>query len=259
MILWATLLLVAITNAVATTHDNKESVVSKEYRVSGFTGLRNEHAVTVHYTQGSSFSVKAEGSEKQIERLKIEVKDGILVVSHDQKDKKGNNEKNTISLYITSPDMNHIENKGVLNFDTETLKTGDFDINSSGVLRIDVSNLSCTDAEFDLKGVSKLDIQMEAKTLKMNDKGVTNGDLKVKADQLDIDSKGVDSTDIDFKGKEVKVRKSGTGTITLDVDCQRLEATNSGVGKLAISGTADDTSIQNTGVTKIDVSKLNKF
>ena len=259
MILWATLMLVAITNAVASTHDNNESVVTKEYRLSGFTGLRIEHAVTVHYTQGSSFSVKAEGSEKQIERLKIEVKDGILVVSHEQKDKKGNNEKNTISLYITSPDMNRLENKGVLNFNTETLKTGDFNLTSSGVLRIDVTDLSCADAEFNFKGVSKLDIQMEAKTLKMNDKGVTNGDIEVKADQLDVDSEGVDNIDIKFKGKEAKVKKSGTGTISLEVDCQHLEATNSGVGKIVVSGTADDTSIQNSGVTKIDVSKLNKF
>ena len=207
MILWATLMLFAITNAVASTHHNNESVVTKEYHLSGFTGLRNDHAVTVHYTQGSSFSVKAEGSEKQIERLKIEVKDGMLVVSHDQKDKKGYNEKNTLSLYITSPDMNCLENKGVLNFETETLKTGDFNLTSSGVLRIDVTDLSCADAEFNLKGVSKLDIEIEAKTLKMNDSGVTNGDLKVKADQLDIDSKGVDSTDIDYKGKEAKVRR----------------------------------------------------
>jgi len=141
IILWATLMLVAITNAVASTSDHNESVVTKEYRLSGFSGLRNEHVVTVHYTQGSSFSVKAEGSEKQIERLKIEVKNGMLVVYHEQKDDKNNNEKNTISLFITSPDMNRIENKGVLNFDTENLKTGDFNLTSSGVLRIDVNKI----------------------------------------------------------------------------------------------------------------------
>lgn len=259
MILWATLTLVAITNAVASTHDNNKSVVTKEYRLSGFTGLRNEHAVTVHYTQGSSFSVKAEGSEKQIEHLKIEIKDGVLVVSHEQKDKKGNNEKNTISLYITSPDMNRLENKGVLNFNAESLKTGDFHLTNNGVLHMEVDKLSCKDAECILKGVSNLDVKMDAKTLKINDSGVTKGDMEVKADQLDIDSKGVDKIDVKFKGKEIKVKKSGTGTIALDVDCQRLDAANSGVGKLAISGTADDTSIQNTGVTKIDVSKLNKF
>jgi len=258
MILWATLMLFAITNAVASTHHNNESVVTKGYHLSGFTGLRNDHAVTIHYTQGNTYSIKAEGTEQQIERLKIEVKDGVLVVFH-EKDKKGNNEKHSVSLYITSPEMNSIENKGVLNFHAENIKTGDFHLTNNGVLHMDIDEISCKDAEFNLKGVSKLDIEIEAKTLKMNDSGVTKGDLKVKADQLDIESKGVDSTDIDFKGKEAKVKKSGTGTITLDVDCQRLNATNSGVGKLVISGTADDTSIQNSGVTKIDVSKLNKF
>ena len=259
MILWATLMLVAFTNAVASTHNNNESVVTKEYRLSGFTGLRNEHAVTVHYTQGNSYSIKAEGSEQQIERLKIEVKDGVLVVSHEQKDKKGNNEKNTISLYITSPDMNRLENKGVLNFNAESLKTGDFHLTNNGVIHLEVDKLSCKDAECILKGVSNLDVKMDAKSLKINDSGVTKGDIEVKADQLDIDSKGVDDFDVKFKGKGVNVKKSGTGTITLDVDCQHLDVTNSGVGKLAISGTADDTSIQNSGVTKIDVSKLNKF
>ena len=257
MILWATLALMTMTYAQASTSTKKETVISKEYNLTGFSGLKVNHAVIVHYTQANEYSVKVEATEEQLKELKVEVSNGLLVISHEKQKKDGNNK--TLTFYISSPDMNHIDNKGVLTFETERLKTNDFSLQSNGVLRIDVSNLSCTDAEFNLKGVSKLDIQMEAKTLKMNDKGVTNGDIEVKADQLDVDSEGVDNIDIKFKGKEAKVKKSGTGTISLEVDCQHLEATNSGIGKIVVSGTADSTSIQNSGVTKIDVSKLNKF
>ena len=232
MILWAAMALAAMGNVMASTAVNDDTVISKEYKLTGFSGLRANHAVTIHYTQGSTYSIKAEGSAKQIDRLKLEVKDGLLMVSDEQKEKNNvNNEKQMLTLYITSPDMNRLENKGVLNFDTDKLK----------------------------KGVSDLDAHIDGTTLKMNDNGVTKGELVVKTDKLDIHSSGVDNIEVDYKGKEVSVRKSGTGTINLHVDCEKLDATNSGVGKIVLSGTADDTSIQNTGVTKIDVSKLNQF
>ena len=259
MILWAAMALAAMSNTQASTNVNDDTVISKEYKLAGFSGLRTNHAVTVHYTQGSSYSIKAEGSARQIERLKLEVKDGWLVVSDEKKDKQGSNEQQMLTLYITSPDMNRLENKGVLHFDTDKLKTGDFHLVSSGVLRLDAQQISCQEAACELKGVSNLEALFDAATLKMNDSGVTKGELTVKADKLDIHSSGVDNIKVDYKGKEVSVRKSGTGTISLQVDCEKLVATNSGVGKIVLSGTADDTSIQNTGVTKIDVSKLNQF
>ena len=259
MILWAAMALAAMSNMQASTIVNDDTVIRKEYKLTGFSGLRTNHAVTVHYTQGSSYSIKAEGSARQIERLKLEVKDGWLVVSDEKKDKQGSNEQQMLTLYITSPDMNRLENKGVLHFDTDKLKTGDFQLISSGVLHLDAQQISCQEATCEFKGVSNLEALFDAATLKMNDSGVTKGELTVKADKLDIRSSGVDNIEVDYKGKEVSVRKSGTGTISLQVDCEKLVATNSGVGKIVLSGTADDTSIQNTGVTKIDVSKLNRF
>ncbi|MCR5573350.1 MAG: DUF2807 domain-containing protein [Bacteroidaceae bacterium] len=259
MILWAAMTLMTMSYAQASDKANNDNVITKEFKLSGFSGIKNNHAVTVHYTQGNNFYIKAEGSEKQIERLSLEVKDGVLVVSDKQKDKKNNIEKQTLTLYITSPDMNCLENKGVLNFDTDNLKTGNFTLNSNGVLHLEISQLNCSEAAFNLKGVSSLDMQIDAKALDFNSSGVSKGEMKVKADKLDIASNGVDSMEFDFNGQEVKVKKSGTGTINLQVDCQKLDASNSGVGKLVISGTADETSIQNSGITKIDVSKLNKF
>jgi hypothetical protein len=259
MILWAAMALAAMSNMQASNIVNDDATISKEYNLTGFSGLRTNHAVKVHYTQGNTYSIKAEGSERQLERLKLEVKDGLLEVSDKQKDKKGSNEKQMLTLYITSPDMNRLENKGVLNFDTDKLKTDDFHLVSSGVLRLDAQQISCQEATCELKGVSNLDAHIDGTLLKMNDKGVTKGELVVKADKLDIQSSGVDNIEVDYKGKEVSVRKSGTGTISLQVDCEKLNATNSGVGKIVLSGTADDTSIQNTGITKIDVSKLNQF
>lgn len=260
MILWAAMALAAMSNMQASTIVYEDAVISKEYNLTGFSGLRTNHAVKVHYTQGNTYSIKAEGSARQLERLKLEVKDGLLVVSDERKEKNNaNNEKQMVTLYITSPDMKRLENKGVLNFDTDKLKTGDFHLVSSGVLHLDAQQISCQEATCDLKGVSNLDAHIDGTLLKMNDKGVTKGELVVKADKLDIQSSGVDNIEVDYKGKEVSVRKSGTGTISLQVDCEKLDATNSGVGKIVLSGTADDTSIQNTGVTKIDVSKLNQF
>ncbi|MBO7418969.1 MAG: DUF2807 domain-containing protein [Bacteroidaceae bacterium] len=257
MILWAALTLITMTNAEASTHINNESIVSKEFNLSGFSGLKNNHAVKIYYTQGNTFSIKAEGSAEQLERLNLEVKDGLLVVS--QKDKKSSNEKQMLTLYITSPDMNRLENNGVLNFDTNKLKTGDFHLSSNGVLNLEAQQISCAEATCDLKGVSNLDAHIEGTKLKMNDSGTTNGELVVNADKLEINSSGVDNIEVNYKGKEVSVIKSGVGTISLQVDCEKLDATNSGVGKIVLSGTADDTSIKNTGVTKIDVSKLNQF
>lgn len=258
-ILFLGLVLACVAGVKADNKVNKESVVTKEYRLSGFSGLKVDYAVNVHYTQGKDFSIKAEGTEKQIKRMKLEVQGGILVISDSEKDKKSSNEKHSVVLYITSPDMNSLENNGVLKFDAESVKTGDFKLKNTGVLNMEAEQLTCTEADFSLKGVSNVELKMNAKSLTLNNNGVTKGELTLKADQVDINSSGVDATEVDFKGKEAVVKKSGTGTISLKVDCQRLDASNSGVGKLVISGTADETSINNSGITKIDVSNLNKF
>ena len=250
LILGVALGVATISNIQASALVNDGPIISKDYNLTGFSGLKNNHAVNIHYTQGNTYSIKAEGSAKQIESLKLVVKDGILVVANDQEKKKSSNEKQMLTLYITSPDMSSLENKGVLNFNTDKLKTDNLHISSSGVFHLKAQQITCPETTCELKGVTNLDL---------NDRGVTKGDLVVNTDKLDIQSSGVDNIKVDYKGKEVSVRKSGTGTISLQVDCEKLDATNSGVGKIILSGTADETSIRNTGVTKIDVSELNQF
>lgn len=259
IILGVALGLATIGNIQASTLFNDDSIISKDYNLTGFSGLRNHHVVRIHYTQGSTFNIKAEGSEKQIESLILEVKDGILVVRNDQKKKKNSNENQMLTLYITSPDMNSLENKGVLNFNADKLKTDNLHVSNSGVLNLNALQISCPEATWEIKGVTDLDVHFDGTLLNLNNRGVTKGKLVVKTDKLDIHSSGVDNIKVDYKGIEASVNKRGTGTISLQVDCEKLDATNSGVGKIILSGTADETSIRNTGVTKIDVSKLNQF
>ena len=259
LILGVALGVATISNIQASALVNDGPIISKDYNLTGFSGLKNNHAVNIHYTQGNTYSIKAEGSAKQIESLKLVVKDGILVVANDQEKKKSSNEKQMLTLYITSPDMSSLENKGVLNFNTDKLKTDNLHISSSGVFHLKAQQITCPETTCELKGVTNLDVHFDGTLLNLNDRGVTKGDLVVNTDKLDIQSSGVDNIKVDYKGKEVSVRKSGTGTISLQVDCEKLDATNSGVGKIVLSGTADETSIRNTGVTKIDVSELNKF
>lgn len=259
IILGVALGLATISNIQASTLVNDDPIINKDYNLTGFSGLKNNHAVIIHYTQGNTYSIKAEGSAKQIESLQLEVKEGILVVANDQKKKKNSNEKQRLTLYITSPDLNSLENKGVLNFNANKLETNNFHLRSSGVLHFEAQQIICPKTTCELKGVTNLDAHFDGTLLNLNDRGVTKGDLVVNTEKLDIQSSGVDNIEVEFKGKEVSVRKSGTGTISLHVDCEKLDATNSGVGKIVLSGTADETSIRNTGVTKIDVSKLNQF
>ena len=222
-----------------------------------FTGELSKEFLSVMKSSFDKGVMLVEGSGEG-KNLILEVSDGMLVISH-KKQKESSNNNKTMTFYITSPDMNRIDNKGVMTFETECLKTNDFSLQSNGVLRMNPKLVSCSNATCDLTGVTNLNFQFDAKSLNFKSKGVTNGEMKVKAGNLDISSSGVDNIEFDFKGQEVKSKKSGTGTISLEVDCQHLEATNSGVGKIVVSGTADSTSIQNSGVTKIDVSKLNKF
>ena len=257
-ILFAACLFAASMGTPAFGATNDDPIVTKEYKLSDFTGLLIDHAVNIEYTQGSSYTVKAEGTAEQIGKLIVEVEGDVLKITH-VKDKKNNGEKHPVKFFISSPKMESITNNGVLHFEANQLKADDFKLNSKGVSNFNIKNMKLRDAVFEHSGVINFDMEIDAKSLTLQDKGVTNGEIKISADLLDIHSSGVNNLSFNFKGKEVKVSKSGTGTIELTVDCERLEASNSGVGKLAISGTADDTKINNSGVTKIDVSKLNKF
>ena len=83
LILGVALGVATISNIQASALVNDGPIISKDYNLTGFSGLKNNHAVNIHYTQGNTYSIKAEGSAKQIESLKLVVKDGILVVAND--------------------------------------------------------------------------------------------------------------------------------------------------------------------------------
>ena len=86
--------------------------VERNYPVSGFTGVAVAGAYDVTVHSGPATSVSANGSETALDNMRIEVKDGTLVISHAQHRMfgigwggwQGNG---PVSLVVTVPGLDH--------------------------------------------------------------------------------------------------------------------------------------------------------
>lgn len=107
--------------------DNNE--VEKTLNLGKFSGIKSEVSLDIHYTQGSKRSVRISARQDVIDQTDISVMDGVLVLKkkNDDPEYKNNNEKNKITMYLTAPDINSLENTGIMGF-----RTGTF--NSDGLL-----------------------------------------------------------------------------------------------------------------------------
>ena len=68
------------------------------------------------FTQSAGCACRLEGPSEFVEKTRVTVKNGTLVISY--KDKNAKNIKN-LTLYITAPDLSKVKIDGVGNFDAK--------------------------------------------------------------------------------------------------------------------------------------------
>lgn len=212
-VLLAGLFMAVLVNAQQVNDPNAEVREAKN-----FHGISVSSSFDVYLSQSSSEAVAVSASEtKYRDRIKVEVKDGILHIRYDNEGLHWSSGNKKLKAYISFKDIDQLTVNGACDvFITGTLKADELTIKQSGAS--------------DLKG--KLDV----KKLSVDLSGASDITVSGTASQLDVEASGAS----DFKGFDLvtemcSARASGASDIKITVN-KELSAQASGASDVRYKG-----------------------
>lgn len=185
-----------------------EKVVN--YETQPFTQVEMNGVGNIIFTQGSDYSVRAEGDSALIEKTMVTFENGMMKVSQ----KPNTKSKNGLSFYVTAPSLQKVESNGVGSF--ESTADVNFDNNfmfeSNGVGSVKIKNFSCKNFKYDQEGVGSSDLSIKCENANVSSAGVGSCKLEIEADTLRISVDGVGSVKV--KGHVKKYEHQGTSFVS---------------------------------------------
>lgn len=242
-----------MTATAGLTDDNK---VEKTLNLGRFSGIKSEVSLDIHYTQGSKRSVRISARQDVIDQTDISVMDGVLVLrkKNDNPEYKNNNEKNKITMYLTAPDINSLENTGIMGFHTGTFNSDGLLIRNKGILNLKTQDIHANGAngmQIHNSGKLNADVPTINTTLMLVDNNgimsLNNSDIK--GGSLTIDNSGKIDLSANVEGSSAKLKNSGIykmeGSFSLT---DAYAYTNSGRSDITGNVTARTISMKNSGI-----------
>jgi hypothetical protein len=210
---------------------------AEKRNVTGFHGIRVSHAFDVYLSQSNEETVAVSAAETKFrDRIKVEVKSGILHVSYDNQGIWNTGNKK-LKAYISFKNIDELEISGAC----DVVISGEIKAND---LKIGMSGAS------DLKG--KLDVKNLSVNLSgASDMTVTGGT----ATQLRIDASGAS----DFKGFDLitevcDAEASGASDIKITVN-KELSAQASGASSVHYKGEGVIKELKTSGASSVSKTR----
>jgi len=221
----------AATSACGKTHgESGGPTVSRNYQVGAFDQIEVAGPYNVQVRTGANPSVSAKGSEKMIEHMVVEVRNGKLEI-HSERQKgwfnKGWNFHGKVDLVVTVPQLRGASIAGSGDIKVDQIKGDSFDGEVAGSGGLDVATLDVQTLKLAIAGSG----------------GTKVGSGRAQNAKFDIAGSG----DIDAKGVQAQtadVSIAGSGSIA---------ANASGTADVSIMGSGD---VLLTGGAKCKISKV---
>jgi len=207
---------------------NAEVRQAKDYH-----GISVSNAFDVYITQGNEEAVAVSAAEvKHRERIKVEVKAGILYVDYDRDGKSWSSGNKKLKAYISFKQIDLLKVSGAC------------DVFISGTLKADVLNIDQSGAS-DVKG--KLDVNK----LTVDLSGASDMMVTGTASQLSVEASGAS----DFKGYDLatdvcNAKASGASDIKITVN-RELSAHASGASDVRYKGNGQIKEVKSSGSSSV--------
>ncbi len=209
----------------------KGDIETRTLDVTGFTGVELDIAGDVEITQGSEFSVVAEGHQGILDLLKLEVENDVWVIDLEE-NCNGNYE---LTIRITMPAIQSLKIDGSGNIRGQNTFDGadiDLDIDGSGDINLD---LNATQVVAEIDGSGNIILEGSSDTF-----------------ELEIDGSG-DFGNFDFEANHATIKIDGSGDARITA-IDALKVTINGSGDVRYKGNPTlDVKINGSG----DVSDAN--
>jgi hypothetical protein len=161
------LLLVALTAFITVKAQNINDANAEKRNVGSFRGIHLSRAFDVYLTQGNDEAVAVSASEtKWRDRIKTEVRNGILYISYDSEGKWGSGNKR-LKAYISFKQINELHINGACDvFTSGEIVADNLEIRLSGASDLKTKVSVSSKLTVDLNGAS--DITVSGKTMELN-------------------------------------------------------------------------------------------
>lgn len=166
---------------------------------------------------------------------------------------------NPIRVHIGGPDMQRINNSGVMRLTYQNRRLDRLEINNSGVMNWNDDRLEIGYLKINNAGVYHLDARkVTADTIEINNSGRYSCSVYTfYCEHWEHNNYGVNDIKSAVEAETIECNSSGREQLRLDVTCEQLEINSTGVGQMTFTGTADNIDVSSTGMTKISTSAVN--
>jgi len=241
-----------------------QSQSTQERNVGSFTSISQETSADVYISNGPVGMVKVRADEDAIDKLKTEVRNGVLYI---ESTNNGWRNVRTMEVHITMPTIEKIKNSGSGDFTIDGDIPGNnvyIGISGSGDMQ---AELNATNLEIKISGSGDVSLSgvkgdltigisgsgdVYAENLKLDNcnlKGSGSGDVKLKGKAASFVASVMGSGDINAYGLtavEAQVKCNGSGDVAIQV-VERVSATLNGSGDLTYYGSPEYVDVESNG------------
>ncbi len=228
-----------------------KNMMEKTVPVPSFNNVTIMSNVTVRYTQDFKHSVKIVAEERDMDKVKVKVKDNtLLIYAETSKNEIGGVSfrtakiLNKVVVYVTAPQLSTVRCEGVGDFIamTDILSPGRLDFSIEGSGDMSLKKVTAKDLYLSIAGAGDIDVQ-QVKTKKLTASVAGTGDI-------DIDK-------VDDQCSNAKLTVAGTGDIdAMFCGCDVLACIVAGTGDIKVSGNVKDFQSTVEGTGSVDRSGL---
>lgn len=211
---------IALSSAAASAHDDdhdgpKAGDIQETHQLSDFDAVDVRGVYRLNIVVGDDYKVFTSGQPKEVEHMRVYVKNGVLVLDQDKDDKRKNRNSNDgVWVDIALPEMSALSISGVGTGDVTGVKAERFEMDVSGVGELEI-NGTCGRLETSMRGVGEIDARgLECKRAEVNLKGV--GEVSLFASEsVDVTAKGIGQVNVYGKPKKVEKSKGFMSGVTI--------------------------------------------
>lgn len=169
---------------------------SEDNTISEFNTLTMKGVGNIYYEQADSTTLTIKGPLKLLDKIIIENRGKELYISFDPEFRNVRDTRN-IYYYITSPQLNEVNIKGVTNFYSEKRWVAEeLNLSVEGVGTINASNIDSKKLNVNMDGVGKIKIDVKCDEINTNIKGVGKIEIAGETGTINMNNKGIGKTDI---------------------------------------------------------------
>lgn len=184
---------------------------TQTFEVKGFTGIEVDGNVGLDVSVGEKFAVKVSGREADMERLRVEVSDGVLHIYKERRE-RGSRRQRSRELHATiaMPKLNSVDIDGMSDAKIRNIDSDNFSLSVDGHGELILSG-KCGTSVIDIDGHAEIEgREFKCKNVSLDVDG--HGEIELYAGEtLAVDISGHGDVEIYGNPRISKFRQSGMG------------------------------------------------